>query len=72
MHMFVYLNCHEHSHLVFDSREFAHPCDTQGVNWMGWYPEANEAIPPNTHKPFGRRVQMMYYGDADHAGDKLT
>ena len=51
MHMFAHLNCHECSHLVFDLREFAHPCDTQGVNWTGWYPEAREVIPPNAPKP---------------------
>ena len=50
MHMFGYLNCHEYSCLVFDSREFAHPCDTQGVDWTRWYPEAKEVIPPNTWK----------------------
>ena len=72
MHMFAYLNCHEHSCLLFDLREFAHPCDTHGVNWTGWYPEAKEVIPPNAPKPLGRGVQMMCYVDADHVGDKLT
>ena len=72
MQVFTYLNCHKHSHVVFDSSEFAHPCNAQGVDWMGWYPKAKEAIPPNAPKPLGRGVQMMCYMDANHAGDKLT
>ena len=72
MHMFAYLNHHEHSHFVFDSGEFPHPCDTQGVDWTGWHPEAKEVIPPNAPKPLGRGVPMMCYVDVDHAGDRLT
>ena len=72
MHMFTYLCCHEYSCLVFDLREFAHPCNTQGVNWTGWYTEAKEVIPSNAPKPLGRGVQMTCYVDADHAGSKLT
>ena len=68
LHIFAYLNGHDRSRLVFDAREFNHE-PAQIADWTGYYPDAKEAIPPNTPTPLSKPMQMTCYIDSDHAGD---
>ena len=40
--------------------------------WNDFYPEAEEAIPPNAPEPRGREVELRLYCDSDHGGCKKT
>ena len=37
-----------------------------------YYPDAEEAIPPNAPEPLGKEVQINCFVDADHAGNLVT
>ena len=41
-------------------------------NWKEFYPDAEEAIPPDIPKPVGAIARITIWVDADHARDKLT
>ena len=36
------------------------------------YVKANEELPPNAPKPWGKVVQINCFIDSDHTGDKIT
>lgn len=78
--IFWYLKCmlkkkHE-GRIVFDAtmpivdERLFNPTDAQ--YWDDFYPEAEEAIPPNMLKPRGKPVYLSCYVDSDHAGNLMT
>ena len=72
-HIFAYLKQFNRSKLLFDDGEptfddsYFHVCD-----WTEYYPDAQEAIPPNMPEPLGHGVSTTCFIDADHAGCKVT
>ena len=66
----------EHGRIVFDGS--SPPVDDGLFNpvnpseWIDFYPDAAEAIPPNMPPPRGRAVDLCCYVDADHAGNLMT
>jgi hypothetical protein len=72
-HVFGYLKKHARSQMVFDEME---PEVDQShfwqVDWMEFYPDAKEAIPPDAPEPRGRSVVMSCFVDSDHAGCQMT
>jgi hypothetical protein len=68
-HIFGYLTKHERSTLVFDDTEpsFDPKCFHK-CTWRKFYPDAEEAIPPNLPKPRGKEVPTTCFVDANHAG----
>ena len=78
--IFWYLKCQIkkgiYGRIVFD------PCEphidentmspTAPGQWDDFYPDAEEAIPPNMPPPRGRSVQTACYVDSDHAGNLMT
>ena len=41
-------------------------------NWLDFYPDAREIIPPDAPEPLGKPVRMTCFVDADFAGCKET
>ena len=72
-HMFGYLKRYSRSSLVFDETEPEFDesrfikCD-----WTEYYPDAQEAIPPNAPEPRGMAIRTSSFVDADHAGCHVT
>jgi hypothetical protein len=65
--IFAYLKAHDRSTLVFDD---TYP-DYTGSNfpvcdWSEFYPDSQEAIPPNASEPRGKAVITSYFVDASH------
>ena len=52
------------------------PCDWSDKtwdtsDWLEFYPDAQEVIPPNAPEPHGKCVQMNVFMDAAHATDVI-
>jgi hypothetical protein len=67
-HIFAYLKAYDRSTLVFDD---TYP-DYTGINfsvcdWLEFYPDSREAIPPNAPEPRGKAVIISCFVDASHA-----
>ena len=45
--------------------------DFKNHDWMTFYRDAMEPIPPNAPKPLWKPVGLRLYVDSDHTGDKL-
>jgi Reverse transcriptase (RNA-dependent DNA polymerase) len=45
---------------------------TKGQNWIEFYPDAEEDIPPDMLVPIGNEAKITVYVDADHARDQVT
>ena len=45
---------------------------TKGQNWIEFYPDAGEDIPPDMLTPMGEEARLTVYVDADHARDQVT
>jgi hypothetical protein len=72
-HMFAYLKAHDRSRIVMDaSRPRVDETRFHKADWMEFYRDAAEAIPPNAPEPRGDGVIMSCFCDADHAGNKVT
>ena len=72
-HIFVYLNKHHNSALVFDPSYPDVNIDTfPKHDWTKFYGDVKEAMPPDISKPLGKEVVMRCYVNANHAGQKLT
>ena len=71
--IFAYLKKHEKSAIVFDDH-IPHVDELifTPVDWNDFYPDAQEAIPPNMPEPRGNPVKVFCFVDADHAGNLLT
>jgi hypothetical protein len=73
LHIFAYLKEYDRSSLVFDPQ--ALPIDEKRFeprDWSQFYPDATEAIPPNSPEPRGASVVVSCFMDADHAGCRVT
>ena len=78
--IFWYLKCSlkkkQEGRIVFDATQpivdesLFNSSDTK--YWDDFYPDAEEAIPPNMIPPRGHSVQLACYVDADHAGNLMT
>jgi hypothetical protein len=73
LHIFNYLKHHEQSNLVFDPH-FVDWDESwfQNFDWTDFYKGASESVPPSASEPWGDRVQMNVFVDADHAGNQVT
>ena len=72
-HMFAYLKAHDRSRIVMDaSRPRVDETRFHKADWMEFYRDAAESIPPNAPEPRGNGVIMSCFCDADHAGNKGT
>jgi len=72
-HIFSYLKGHENSRVVFDpsyptidDRRF------QIFDWVDFYPDACDELPPGMPESRGLPVEISCFVDADHAGNLLT
>jgi hypothetical protein len=43
-----------------------------GADWKEFYGEVQEELPPKMPKPWGQRVTISAFIDANHAGNKVT
>jgi Reverse transcriptase (RNA-dependent DNA polymerase) len=71
LHIFSFLDLHRRSRMVFDS-SYVPVDDGPDLDWSDFYPNAEEAIPPNAPEAYGNSVEIVCFVDADHAGDLLT
>jgi hypothetical protein len=42
------------------------------ADWKEFYGEVQEELPPKMPKPWGQRVTISAFVDANHAGNKVT
>ncbi len=73
LHVMGYLRLKHNSRLIFDPTypdidQTAFP----SFDWMEFYGDVEEAIPPNMPPPLGKDVDLHMMVDSDHAGDKRT
>ena len=72
-HIFAYLKKYDRSRLVFDpERPNVDENAFQVCDWVDYYPDAEDTIPPNAPEPLGKSIVMSCFVDADHAGCKET
>ena len=72
-HIFAYLNEYDKSTLALSARTPEVDESLFPVNdWTSYYPDAEEAIPPNVPEGRGHPVVVTCYVDADHAGCRVT
>jgi hypothetical protein len=73
LHVMVYLKLKHNSQLIFDP---TYPDIDQTVfptfEWMEFYGDMEEAIPPNMPPPLGKDIDLCMMVDSDHAGEKRT
>jgi hypothetical protein len=73
LHNFSYLKNHLTSNLVFDPNTVAWDESMfKKYDWMDFYRDAHEAIPPNAPPPRGNEVQLNAFVDDSHASNKVT
>ena len=78
LHIFKYLDIHRDNELAFDPTylDLPNPSDNTKESKIArmkkYYPDAEEAMPPNAPEPRGQPVQINCFVDADHAGDRMT
>jgi hypothetical protein len=73
IHVFAYLKAHDRSSLVFDHQDLSiDESRFHARDWSQFYPDAQEAIPPNAPESRGQSVTMSCFVDADHAGCRVT
>jgi hypothetical protein len=73
LHVMGYLRLKHNSRLIFDPTypdidQTAFP----SFEWMEFYGNVEEAIPPNMPPPLGKDVDLCMMVDSDHAGEKRT
>jgi hypothetical protein len=73
LHVMGYLQLKHNSQLIFDPTypdidQTAFP----SFEWMEFYGNVEEAIPPNMPPPLGKDVDLHMMVDSDHAGEKKT
>jgi hypothetical protein len=73
LHVMGYLQLKHNSRLIFDPTYpdidlTAFP----SFDWMEFYGDLEEAIPPNMPLPLGKDVDLCMMVDSDHAGEKMT
>ena len=73
LHIVAYLKKHHNSALVFYPSYPDVNIDTfPKHDWTKFYGDVKEAIPPDMPEPLGKKVVILCFVDADHAGKKLT
>ena len=72
LHIFSYLDRHDRSKIVFDSEYQDDLPKVEKPDWIDWYPDAKEMLPPDMPEPLGKEVQIICFCDADHAVDQIT
>jgi hypothetical protein len=73
LHVMGYLTLKHNSQLIFDPTY--HDIDQTAFptfEWMEFYGDAEEAIPPNMPPPLGKDIDLCMMVDSDHAGEKRT
>jgi hypothetical protein len=55
-----------------DNSMFEDMPDADLEKWKEFYPDAEEALPPDMPRSFGMTGRLTVYVDADHASDKVT
>jgi hypothetical protein len=73
LHVMGYLRMKHNSRIIFDPTypdidQTAFP----SFEWMEFYGNVEEAIPPNMPPPLGKDVDLRMMVDSDHAGEKKT
>ena len=56
------------SHAPHIDKSFFHP----NADWMGFYGDITEELPPNTPNLWGHLVTISAFVDANHAGNVVT
>jgi hypothetical protein len=73
LHVIGYLRLKHNSRLIFDP---TYPDIDQNAfpsfEWMEFYGNVEEAIPPNLPPPLGKDVDLRMMVDSDYAGEKRT
>jgi hypothetical protein len=73
LHMFAYLKYHLNAIMIFDGLEVQWDSESfPKHDWTNYYRDAKEELPPNMPEPRGNPVQVTYFVDADHAGNRIT
>jgi hypothetical protein len=80
LHIFKYLDIHRENFLSFDPTRIQLPepidrresAEEKRKTMKDFYPDAEEAKPPNAPAPRGKAVQINVFVDADHAGNVVT
>ena len=73
--IFGYLRYKHKGKILIDSSQppVRHKVEiTKGQEWIEFYPDAVEDLPPDRPRPRGELCTLTIYVDADHARDKLT
>jgi hypothetical protein len=72
-HIFGYLKVHDQSKIVFDPKlPKVDEASFEKQDWMDFYGNVNEIIPPNAPPPRGKSFVISCFVDADHAGNLVT
>ena len=72
-HIFAYLGKHERSSIIFDPTDPLPHTPTQAkVDWLPFYGDITEELPPKMPEPLGRPVNIYTFVDANHAGNVVT
>jgi Reverse transcriptase (RNA-dependent DNA polymerase) len=70
--IFAYLKKYSRSKLVFNDAYINWGGKFKKHDWSDFYPGASEPVPHNAPPPRGPEVQINFFVDADHAGNKIT
>lgn len=72
-HVFNFLKLHKNARMVFDPTYPEIDMKAfQEHDWTNFYGNVKEPIPTDMPEARGKSPDIRYYGDADHAGDKLS
>jgi hypothetical protein len=80
LHIFKYLDIHKENFIAFDPTPLIleepsnrlESAEQRALQMKEFYPDAQEAIPPNAPPPLGKPLQINCFVDADHAGNTVT
>ena len=71
-HVYAYLRRKHNARLVLDpTYPTEDPLVHKSQDWLKFYGEVREAIPPNMPEPRGKEVDIRLFVDSSHADDKL-
>ena len=72
--IFAYLKKQPKIRLILDDLRLENDLSlfNDGQDWKEYYPEAEEAIPPNMPEALGNAVDITCFVDASHAGNVVT
>ena len=72
--IFGYIKDHKNGRILIDPSKHQVPIEEENpdADWIEFYPDACEEIPPTFPEPKGASVQITVYKDADHAFDLVT